>query len=246
MKKVYLIALIAALAAGGLLYFYLSNLEKQKVVEVEMEPVLVASVDIAAHTAITQEMLQLSEVPKGTAHPLAARSAEEVIGSVTDFAILAGEQIIPTKLKITGDATSGLSYNIPSGMRALTIAVDPVSGVGLYIQKGDYVDVLAHVSTSHPQEAYQEEAPQLATTLLAAQNVVVAETGTEAEKANALTAGVTLEYTTITLIVTPEDAMRIVQASRSGVISVLLRATGDHQANTEPPIGNDSLLTNPK
>ena len=245
MKKVYLIALIAALAAGGLLYFYLSNLEKQKVVEIEMEPVLVAAADIAAHTVITEEMVTISEVPKGTAHPLAAKTAAEAVGSTTDFAILSGEQIIPSKLKITGDVTSGLSYNIPDGMRALTIAVDPVSGVGGYIQKGDYVDVIAHVATSYPKKPFEEEAEQQATTLVAAENVAVAETGTTLDQENALAAGGVLQYETVTLLVTPEDAMRIVQASRSGVITVLLRASGDHGENRQTPIGNDSLLANP-
>lgn len=245
MKKVYLIALIAALAAGGLLYLYLSNLEKQKVVEVEMERVLVAAADIAPHTVITADMVQVSEVPKGTAHALSARSAGEVVGSMTDFQILMGEQIIPSKLKITGDASSGLSYNIPAGMRALTVAVDPVSGVGGYIQKGDYVDVLAHVSTSFPAAPYEEEAAQMATTALAAENVVVAEVGTEQDKADAQVTGTPMQYETITLLVTPEQAMRIVQAARSGVINVLLRATGDHAANRQTPVGSDSLLHHP-
>ena len=245
MKKVYLIALIAALAAGALLYFYLTNLEKQKVVEVEMERVLTAAADIPAHTVITAEMVAISEVPKGTAHPLAARSADEVVGSTTDFQILAGEQIIPTKLKITGDATSGLSYNIPAGMRALTVAVDPVSGVGGYLQKGDFVDVIAHVTTSYPEGAYAEEAEQRATTVVAAQNVVIAEVGTELDRANAAAAGTSLQYETITLIVSPEDAMRIIQAARSGVINVLLRATGDHAENGEKPVAGDNLLTKP-
>jgi Flp pilus assembly protein CpaB len=68
MKKVILIALIAAIAAGALLYFYLDDLEKESVVEVVYEDVLVASADIPAYSVITADMVTLTQMPEGTAH----------------------------------------------------------------------------------------------------------------------------------------------------------------------------------
>ena len=78
MKKVVIFALIAALCAGGMLYFYLSNLESQKQVKVEYDSVIVAASDIPAFTPITSDMVTLKQIPLGYAHPLAAHTLEEV------------------------------------------------------------------------------------------------------------------------------------------------------------------------
>ena len=57
MRKIVIFALIAALCAGALLYFYLGNLEAQKEVKVEYDSIVVAAVDIPAFTPITSDMV---------------------------------------------------------------------------------------------------------------------------------------------------------------------------------------------
>ena len=97
MKKVVLFALIAALCAGVLLYFYLGKLESQKQVKIEYDTVIVAAVDIPAYTPITSEMLTIKQIPQGYAHPLAARTLEEAVGFVTERDIVAGEELLPSR-----------------------------------------------------------------------------------------------------------------------------------------------------
>ena len=79
MKKIVLFALIAALCAGALLYFYLGNLEAEKQVEVQYDTVVAAATDIPAYTQITGDMLTLKQIPQGYAHPLAAKTVEEAV-----------------------------------------------------------------------------------------------------------------------------------------------------------------------
>jgi len=147
MKKVVLFALIAALCAGALLYVYLGRLEQQKEVPVVYEDVVVAAEDIPAFTPITAEMITINKVPQGTSHPLAARSAVEVVGYVTESEIIKSEEILPVKLKQPGQTDSGLSYIVPDGMRAVTIAVDEISGVAGFLQRGDYVAGISYPPT---------------------------------------------------------------------------------------------------
>ena len=260
MKKIVVFALIAALCAGVLLYYYLGNLEQQKQVKVEYEQVVVAATSIPAYTPITNEMVKYTQIPLGFAHPLAAHSIEEVIGYVTESALIEGEQILPAKLKQLGQTDSGLSYIVPEGMRAVTVSVDEVSGVAGFIQRGDYVDVITYTSTSYDisaEEAQQDAAaageqteatgasgkPSQGTTLIAAQNVCVAAVGTSLSNSGATTeeAGA-VGYTSVTLFLTPEDVMRVVQGARSGSIVLVMRASGDHNDNLQDPIINDSLL----
>lgn len=262
MKKIVIFALIAALCAGALLYFYLGNLEAQKHVEVQYDTVVAAAVDIPAYTQITGDMLTLQQIPQGYAHPLAARTIEEVVGLVTVSDIVAGEQVLPSKLKEFGQTDSGLAYVVPEGMRAVTVSVDEVSGVAGFLKRGDYVDVISYTSTSFDMKAAAaqaqtgadqtaSEAPQggtsQSTTVIAAQNVLIAAIGTSLSTGtNAGGDAAPVGYNSVTLILTPEDAMRVVQGSRSGALVLILRASGDHAANTQNPVINDSLLIKPE
>ena len=263
MKKIVLFALIAALCAGALLYFYLGKLEQQKEVKIEYENVIVATTTIPAYTPITADMVTIRQVPLGTAHPLAARTLEEVVGYVTESETLEGEQLLPPKLKQLGQTESGLSYIIPEGMRAVTIPVDEVTGVAGFLQRGDYVDVITNVATAYaptPAEQGQADAVQAepaadgtmpavqtgtterATTLVAAQNVRIAALGTSLTNGSGTNADGVISYASITLFLTPEEAMRVLHASRSGAVMIILRASGDHDENTQLPVINDMLL----
>lgn len=260
MKKVVIFALIAAICAGALLYLYLGNLEQQKQVEVVYEEVVIAATDIPAYTPITSGMVTMKRMPVGSAHPSAARSMDQVIGYVTENDILAGEEILPAKLKQLGQTESGMSYTIPVGMRAITVAVDGISGIAGFIQRGDYVDVLAYLSVQvlsyngMSLEAYKEltgmDAPAEAVTvalengtMVVAQNICVAAIGsTFANSSKDIEGG----YGSVTLYVTPEDAMRITQAVRSGALTLVLRASGDHEKNTEDPLLIDRLMEKAK
>ena len=260
MKKIVVFALIAALCAGVLLYYYLGNLEQQKQVKVEYDQVVVAATSIPAYTPITSEMVKFQQIPLGFAHPLAAHTIDEVVGYVTESALVEGEQILPAKLKQMGQTDSGLSYIVPEGMRAVTVAVDEVSGVAGFIQRGDYVDVITYTSTSYDTTAAEPEQteaaegeqtevtgasakPSQGTTLIAAQNVCVAAVGTSLSSSGVATEeSGAVGYTSVTLFLTPEDAMRVVQGARSGFIVLVMRASGDHTGNVQNPIVNDSLL----
>lgn len=255
MKKIVLFALIAALCAGALLYFYLGKLEAEKQVKVEYDSVIVAASNIPAYTPITSDMVTLKQIPLGYAHPLAAHTLEEVVGYVTESDIIEGEEILPAKLKQFGETDSGLSYVVPEGMRAVTVSVDEVSGVAGFLQRGDYVDVISYTTTTYvPAEApvvpegqtpSAAQLPQtLSTTLVAAQNVRVAAVGKSFSGAAATTADGETEsgYNSVTLLLSPEDTMRVVQGAKSGSIVLILRASGDHSPNTQPPVINDMLL----
>ena len=260
MRKIVIFALIAALCAGALLYFYLGNLEAQKEVKVEYDSIVVAAVDIPAFTPITSDMVTFRQVPLGYAHPLAARTIEEVVGLVTESEIIAGEEMLPSKLKQFGETDSGLSYVVPEGMRAVTVAVDEVSGVAGFLQRGDYVDVISYTSTSYEMPTADQvqtgttettdpaqNAVSQSTTVIAAQNILVAAIGRSLSSSTSSTEDQSaIGYNSVTLILSPEDAMRVIQGSRSGSLILILRASGDHDTNTEDPVINDSLLIKAK
>lgn len=252
MKKIVLFALIAAICAGVLLYTYLGKIEQQKQVQIVYETVVVAAKDIPAYTSITADMLTTKQVPEGSAHPLAARAVSDAAGYVTESEILSGEEVIPAKLKQPGQIESGLSYVIPKGMRAVTVGVDEISGFAGFLQRGDYVDIYAYITTSYmtPEQQARSAAEaqstqaQQATTVLAAQNVCIVAVGSSLSPSGQTADGESdgIGYSTVTVLVTPEDAVRVIQGARSGAIMIVLRANGDHETITQQPVVSDTLL----
>lgn len=132
MKKIYIIAIISAAICGILLYSFFSGYEK-KVGETKTkvenqqktETVVVAGKNIKAYTEIKRDMLQLVSVPEGSAQwKCKQEKIEDVEGRITEREIESGEQILKDKIYEKGSSGTSLSYQLPKGMRAMTIVVD--------------------------------------------------------------------------------------------------------------------------
>ena len=89
MKKIYIIALISAVICGALFFVFLkgfSKQEKENVVQqaVETVDVVVSVGEIAENTQITQEMVQMTKIPKNAVNPDAVTKMEDVVGKFTN------------------------------------------------------------------------------------------------------------------------------------------------------------------
>lgn len=147
MKKIYIIAVISAAICGILLYSFFSGYEKKTTVTTEeneqkTEQIVVATEDIAAYSELTEKMLKVVAVTEGSAHANAAHTIDEVIGKITEREIVSGEQILTNKIYETGDSGTSLSYQIPGGMRAMTIGVTLEKNVAGYMEEGDLIDII--------------------------------------------------------------------------------------------------------
>lgn len=136
-----ILALLLALITTFFLYRYIESLRKEPEVAIQYGSVVVAAVNIPEHIKITQEMIQVKEIPVEAIHQDAAKTAEELVGFTTTMNILAQEQVLKSKVALD-DVKSGLSYQIPENMRAIVIPTDEVSGLAGYLQIGDKVDML--------------------------------------------------------------------------------------------------------
>ena len=108
----------------------------------ELVYVVVANTKISAHTEIRASMLAWRKVPKDALHADAVQNLQDLQGRITAADILAGEQVLWSRLLPKG-VVQGLAYNIPNDKRAVTVAVNEVIGVAGFIKPGDRVDVIA-------------------------------------------------------------------------------------------------------
>ena len=207
-------AFIIALVVSGLFTFWLS----QKFTKTHNAPpppksqYVAAAANMEAGQVIRAENLRLVDWPASM--PLAGgfNAPQPLVGRVVLYPLAAGEPILERQLSTPG-AGNGLVVKIPDGMRALSLKTDEVVGVAGFILPGTHVDVLC---TLHPTN----EPDPLTTTVL--QDVTVLAIGQKTEpdpEGKPTTASV------VTVLISPEDAQRVVLASTQGpgCISVLLR-----------------------
>ncbi len=190
----------------------------QKVVKIEAPAIKYATIVAAAKPLrygdkITAE--DLVEIP-WPEDKLPAGAYKNINQAVSD-----GERLVLTPIevnellllsKLSGkDGRAALSNKLSSGMRAVTIPVDDVSGVAGFITPGDRVDIVLIRSGETMSADVILQNVKVITVDQAAD-----ERNTSAKVANA-----------ITLEVTSEEAKKLALAKATGKLSLTLRAAGD-------------------
>jgi pilus assembly protein CpaB len=209
-KRIWIITGILALLTTGMIYLYLKQVEASaQENKVEMSEVVVPLVAIPAHVKVTEDMLEIKEIPSEAVHTDTYTAISDVVGGTTTTELIAGEQVLTERIVAT-DEEAELSYRIPETMRAITVATSEVDGVGGYVMAGDKLDILVSYMPS--------EGAQVAYTQL--QNVEVLERGPNADTADSSASGVP---TSLTLLVTPAQAEVIAFGSLNGTIYFTLR-----------------------
>ncbi len=210
-RKLLLIAAALGLMAAVLTYTFIRTIEDTgDVQEVREVGVMIANTDIPSGTEVTAGMLRLAQVAETARHPDAARTPNQVIGRITKVPIVRGEQVLDSRLLPAGVRPS-LTFVIPSGKRAISVAVNEVVGVAGFVKPGDRVDVLATMDSPDSDSA-------VTTTVL--QNVEVLAIAQDMEERVDKEPKVT---TTVTLAVTLAEAQKLTLAEETGVLRLALR-----------------------
>jgi len=220
------IAVVCGLLAALLTYYYLSKLQPQVVPEAAAKNVeLVTPLrDITAGTIIRSDMLGPMERPADQVPAGAVRSASQIVGQVGVVDLPAGQPITSAQVQ----SPTQLSYRVPEGMRAVTVAIDPVVGVAGFLEPGDRVDVIATF-----------EIGEVTITRTVLQNVKLLALGTTAtatkpkkppaEGEEAKVEVAEKEQPNATLAVDPEQAQTLILSDARGKLRLALRPKFEDQ-----------------
>jgi pilus assembly protein CpaB len=219
-KWIYALAVIFGLLTTYFLYGFLVSVEK-KTIEGSREEIVVAACDIAPQTLLTREMLTIKKVPMDYIHPQALQKMEEAVGCISLTSVVNGEQVLKSKLATPGEVKNGLAYLVPVGKRAISIAVDEVSGVAGLLKPGDHVDVAAIMS--FPDGIGGEEL----SSLIVLQNIPILAVGKKMSDKNSKMETDSNAKKTITLAVTIQEAQSLLLAGQKGSLRLLLRSPVD-------------------
>lgn len=144
MKKIYLIAVVIALAAGVATYFFANELKTSSIVTgVDDASVVVAIEDIEKNTILTEDMFQVIKLPVTAVSFGTVCNTKDIIGYMTTEKIYAGEQLMARKITTVGDGEhkNRLSYELTNGMYAYSIHVSYENSVSHFLKEYDYINV---------------------------------------------------------------------------------------------------------
>jgi len=216
-----------------------------------MTPVVVANQSIPVGTRVTEERVTVKDITSDAVLVGAYGETTDVVGQVARVPLVAGEQVIPTKVTATGAAIADvenppLAYVVPDGKRAVSVEVSSVIGASGLIRPGDYVDVILTVKVDALEDTEESTASgsisdQLAVTILQNaqvlsidQNVVhtVVVEGEEAPLISDEGSDANPEATTVTLAVSPAhgEVLTVAEAcgaNNGGRLALSLRPFGD-------------------
>ncbi len=235
MKKIYIIAVFVALLTGVAVYLYAAQLEEKATVVVHTGTVVVSTVPIEENARITSDMVTLTTTAVEWISPGAATNLEDVVGKMSRYRIPAGQQIEAGSIASDDTAVGGkLSYVVKDGMRAVTFASDEISGVGFYLNKNDYVDIMATTVTTKEDEETGAITEIPAVEMLL-ENVLILEVAARPQVETQTEANYNYTYSSITVELTPSDAMKLYFATQNQQIYLLLRGSED-QDKVSPPV----------
>jgi pilus assembly protein CpaB len=226
-KKIWIIAAIFSLLTTLLLYKTMS-VPEQEFEQPETVKVYTASRTIPARSVIVKEMISENLIPKEYIHPNATVNLDDIVGKMTIERIIEGEQIIVSRL--SEEQTNQMSYKIPEGKRALTIAANEIIVTGNHIYPGDFVDIV--LTLPEGIDYYQDkEMFSLQSSRIIMENIEVLAVG-QAMYSSA--EGSREVPNTITLAVTPVQVEQLVLAEEIGRVRLALRPVGDEDINDTP------------
>ena len=228
-------------------------------------PTVIATRDINLGVTITADMVTAQTMDVANRKATAFGDPSQVIGQIARRPIKANSQLEAADFA-TGDTGCG-TITVPAGMRAISVQVDQVSGVGTVINTGDYTDLLVGftgdkfpVVTVNPQDDSISVVSGLNGTsvklLLEGMQVLCRQlpppTTTQAQQpeaspgTNGPTTSLNGQQEIVILGVTPAQAEVIKFAQLDGSISLILRSSKDFvddQGNpvVTPPSGTEGV-----
>lgn len=219
-----IISLIVAVLVYALLQAQVRQAGPPPVREVT---VVVAATDIPRYTVIGPHMLTQIQMDAIAAPAGYIGTPADAVNKIARVAFRQGEPLTRGALEAR-TAEAGLTFVIPDGMRAVTVALDPISGVGGFVLPGDRVDVLASFQLN-----------DVAVTRTILQNVEVLAIGEETRRPTAQAAvtdqpgaqpgaqtgeaPAAEQVKNATLAVDPHEAQALILAAYKGAVHLVLR-----------------------
>lgn len=210
--RTFIVVAVAVVVAGLATFLVNQAIQRRPVQQVQVPQ---TSVVVAAHrldtgARMTDADVKLVPWPENARIPGSFTKLEDVVNRGVVVTVLENEPLTDTKVAAVG-AGAGLPPSIPPGMRAISVRVNEVVGVAGFVTPGTRVDVFVTLRDGDNT-----------LTRVVTSNVQVLAAGTALEQDKAKS-GQAMPSSVVTLLLSPEDAERVVLAANDGAVMLALR-----------------------
>jgi pilus assembly protein CpaB len=202
--------------------------------------ILVASKHLPVGTIIDAEALRYQRWPEGlvqSAYFIKGKpgsNPQSLIGTVVRSEFSAGQPITQGTLIKPGER-GYLAAALGAGMRAVTVAVSPTSGVAGFIFPGDRVDIVL------TQEVAGGQGSPLKVSETIIRNIRVLATDQRMSAQGADGKPVVERFSSVTFEATPKIAEKIQVAQTIGQLSLSLRSLADNSADLQRALASGEV-----
>lgn len=232
--RTLIVVLVALVAASAASYGVYRAIQRTPVREVEVAHtfVVAAAKPLPVGAKVTAADVKLVAWPERAPVRGSFAKVDAVVNRGVIAQVLENEPVTESKLApVEGGA--GLPPTIPPGMRAISVRVNEVVGVAGFVIPGTRVDVFVTMKD-----------PAGDMTRVVVSNVQVLTAGTRYTQDKGKD-GEPIPSSVVTLLLTPEDASRVVLASNEGQIMLALRNPLDVAPTPSVPIRASTLFGGP-
>lgn len=214
-KFILFLAIIMGSITTFLFYNYMKQYDATAVMSENMVEVVVASQPLKKNERITVDKVEVMNVPETGLHPQVVTSLQEIDGLILNADIEENEVILNHRVQHEEDEQLFVSRKVKDGFRAVSIGVNFVQSVSNLIEPEDYVDVI------FSEEVKVNEQTTIRTELLL-ENVRVLAVGRKLIESTS--AENYVEYSAATLELTPQNSVKLINASGRGTIQLILHS----------------------
>ncbi len=204
-------------------FFLYARIKRQYAVKSQPVKIVAAARALEPGMLITAGDLVPMDWPANSPLEGSIRHSGDVVGRIALYPIAAKEPIREPLLAAPG-AGAGLTAKIPNGMRAVAVETNDVSNVSGFLFPGCHVDVLV---------TFRPEAGRDSMTATVLQNIGVLSTG---EKLQPDPSAKPQSVRQVTLLLTPDQAEKLVLAANQGTVQLALRNGSDQGEEERRPL----------
>lgn len=203
---------------------------KQEEPAIDLTTVVVAKKDVPFGTTVSADALQETKWPADNLPEGSYKTVSQFFGEqqnrVALEALHANEPILRGKVSGPGQRAT-LSNMLSQGMKAVSIKVNDVAGVGGFVMPGDFVDILLVVEERDADDRKKPKLPGFSDLLLERVRVLAVDQSFDLKQEQPKLGN------TVTVEVALSDAQKIALAQSIGKLSLVLRPAAQMDAGSK-------------
>jgi len=246
--------IILALFAGLLTFRLLSGMAPTSVVadQAVTVPVVVARTDVPMRTLLTDDMVEIQQMPPELVPAGAASTLDQVLGKISKTDLVAGEVLLIERLADPAKKGVDILFTMPEDKIVIALPADDLMSRTGLLRPGDKVDILCslEIETSDEEQGIMGTGKLVTFSALQNQEItgivltsIGAETAAMLETMTGGDVGTEGQEKIILLAVDPQDALLLKHLKDAGgIVDFALRAPTNEQFMRTEPVMQDYLI----